>query len=427
MRLFTCLLFALVCSLISAQTGAKKELFSEGVYFFNREEYSEAAYYFKQLVTAEPSNAHYNFRLGECYMNTPGSETQAIPYFEVAVKNMAEKKKYRYGDLNEVKAPLHALFYLGNVYRIAGRLQDALKSYETFINSPWYSGNYNLNVVENEIRSCEHAKIIMDSPVNVNIEPLDSLINTTASEIHPVVTHDEQTMVFIRRLKFYDAILMVTRQGDSWSSPVNLNPQIGSDGEYYPVSFSHDGNSLFLVRDKDNNKDLYVSHKVNGLWSKAKPLGKAVNSVADETWACLSPDGRTLWFTSARRGGQGGQDIYTATLDKNGAWKKVKNAGKVINTQFDEESPYITANNRVLYFSSKGHTGMGGYDIFRSEFEDKAWGKPVNIGYPVNNTTDNTGFTPVRDNAVGYYSMDDPEGNNDWDVYRVVFRNHSTP
>jgi Tol biopolymer transport system component len=267
----------------------------------------------------------------------------------------------------------------------------------------------------------------MDSPVDVTIEALDTSVNTSATEIYPLVTHDENTLIFIRRLKFYDAILMVTRQGNSWSLPVNLNPQIGSDGDYYPVSFSFDGNTMFLVRKSGENRDLYVSYKKNNIWSKAQPLSKAINSSADETWACLSPDGRTLWFTSNRRGGEGGLDIWFATLNKNNSWSKVTNAGKTINTQFDEESPFITGNNLKMYFSSRGHSGMGGYDIFFSVLNGKKWTKPVNIGYPINNTSDNLGYVPLNDGQTGYYSFDDPKRNNSQDVYRIKYKNPPIP
>lgn len=427
MRFLPIFTLALVCGIINAQPEDKKELFSEGVFFFNREEYSEAAYYFKKLVDIDTANCHYNFRLGECYLNMPGSENNAVKYFERAVTKTVAKKKYRYGDVNETKAPLHAWFYLGNVYRIDGKLSEAMKAYETFINSPLYYGNYNETVVENEIKSLERARIIMESPVDVAIQPLDTGINTTASELCPIVTNDQSSIVFIRRLKFYDAILQVSKQGETWSTPVNLNPQIGSDGEFYPVSFSADGNTMFLMRDYNGNKDLYVSYKQNNVWTKAESLGSGVNSLADETWASLSADGKVLWFTSTRKGGQGGLDIYYAVRGKNNEWKKIKNAGRVINTRFDEESPCISNNDRILYFSSKGHSGMGGYDIFYSIRDGKTWKTPVNLGYPINTTSDNRGYIPVADGSTGYYSCYDVEGNQAEDIYRISLKNAPEP
>jgi hypothetical protein len=286
-------------------------------------------------------------------MNMPGSETLAIPCFEKAANKAVDKKKYRTREFSETNAPLHAWFYLGNIYRIAGRLDDALNAYNVFINSPFYLGNYNINVVENEIKSCERAKIIMDSPIDAVIEPMDSLINTMASELYPVVSSDEKTMVFIRKLKFYDAILCVTREGSSWGQVINLNPLIGSDGDFYPVSLSEDGNTLYLLKIAIENKDLYVAYRKNNNWTKAESLGTSINSLADETWASQSSDGKKLWFTSARKGGKGGLDIYYAMRDNKGGWGRAHNAGRIINTPFDEESPFLSNNDRVLFFSSK--------------------------------------------------------------------------
>lgn len=410
--------------LAGAQTkDDARESFDEGEYFFAREEYTEAAWFFRKLIQSDTGNSHYNFKLGECYMNIPGLEQLAVPYFEKATKNIVTKKLYRSHDFFETNAPLHAWFYLGNAYRIAGRLNDALHAYDFFINSPLYYGNYNINVVENEVKSCERAKIIMDSPVTATIEPLDSSINTAASELYPVISSDEQTMVFVRKLKFYDAILCITRQGATWSQPINLNPIIGSDGEYYPVSLSHDGHALYLMKIATDSKDLYVTYQRNGSWTKAESLGNSVNSMADETWASVSEDGQTLWFTSSRKGGLGGLDIYYARMDKNNHWNKVKNAGKVINTAFDEESPFLTNHDGVLYFSSRGHYSMGGYDIFYAEKEGKTWKTPVNIGFPINNTGDNTGFVPTQGGRSGYYSFINlADAASSEDVYHVVFK-----
>ena len=415
------LLVSLYFPLSAQSTEERRELFDDGEYFLVREEFEEAAYNFRKLTDTDPKNSHYNFKLGECYMNIPGKEHLAIPCFEVAVKRTVDKKKYRARDFNETNAPLHAMFYLGNVYRMNGRLNDALKTYDGFVNSPLYYGNYNINVVENEIKSCERAKVIMDSPVDAQIVPVDTSINTPASEIHPVASSDGNTLVFVRKLKFYDAILSVTWDGTVWSQPVNLNPMIGSDGDFYPVSLSNDGNALYLVKAGQEDKDLYVSYRNNNLWGKAVSLGKWINSPFDETWASESADGRFLWITSSRKGGQGGLDIYYSQRNQNNTWSKPKNAGKVINTPFDEESPFLSKNDSILFFSSKGHSSIGGYDIFFAVRSGKSWNAPVNIGYPVNNTHDNMGFVPGSNGRSGYYSfINIKEPGSSEDIYRIT-------
>jgi len=420
------ILFVPLFGIVNAQSREDiRESFNEGEYFFVRGEYSEAAYYFRKVVDSYPNNSHYNFKLGECYMNIPGSEALAIPCFEKAAANTVEKNKYRSKDIDEINAPLHAWFYLGNVYRINSRLEDALNAYVTFINAPFYYGNYNVNIVENEIKSCERAKIIMDNPVDLVVEAMDTVINTLASELYPVVTANEQTMVFVRKLKFYDAIFYATKQGDSWSRPVNLNPLVGSDGDFYPVSLSPDGNELYLVKTTLENKDLYVSYRRNSTWTKAEPLNKNINTKADETWACISSDGQTLWFSSSRKGGYGGLDLYYSRRDNSLQWGKARNAGNIINTPFDEESPCLTDNGQILFFSSKGHYSMGGFDIFYTSKNGKAWKDPVNIGFPINNTSDNLGFSAAGNGSTGYYSRINASGEDSAeDIFRAVLKSN---
>lgn len=419
------IILAPALSIVNGQSNLEiRELFDDGEYFFSRGDYTEASYYFKKLLESHPDNSHFNFMQGECYMNMPGYEALAITCFEKATKHTVAKNKYRRKDFEEKNAPLHAWFYLGNVYRVANRLDDALKAYYTFINSPFYYGNYNLNIVENEIKSCERAKIILDSPVEVDEMMLDSVINTPASEIYPVVSADGQYMIFIRRLQFYDAIFCTVKQGDTWSRPVNLNPMVQSDGDFYPVCISGDGLELYLERRNQDGSDLYVSFRNEESWSKAKPLGRHINTRAMETSACLSADKNTLWFTSSRPGGEGGLDIYYSQKNKDGQWGKARNAGKVINTPFDEEKPCLTYADRVLYFCSKGHYSMGGFDIFYTTKSGKSWTDPVNIGFPVNNTADNLGFAVLQNGVTGYLSKLSTNRLAAEDIFRITLKSN---
>ena len=183
-----------------------REIFEDGLFFFNRGDYKEAAYNFRRLAEQFPDQSNYQYKLGECYMNMPGSECLAVPCFETAVKHTVPKQKYDRKAFEETDAPLHAWFYLGNVYRVCNRLSDALFAYTTFVNSPYYEGNYNLAIVENEIKSCERAKIIEDNPIAMTEQLLDTIVNTPAAELHPVFSAEGNTLIFVRRLKFYDAI-----------------------------------------------------------------------------------------------------------------------------------------------------------------------------------------------------------------------------
>jgi tetratricopeptide (TPR) repeat protein len=414
-----------ICIINSQTQDEIIEYFNEGEYFFSRKDFNEAAYYYSKVLIKYPDNANYNFKLGECYLNIPGSEALAIPFFEKSILKTVAKNKYRKKNFYETNAPLHAYFYLGNAYRICNQLDDALKAYYTFINLPFYYGNYNVNIVENEIKACERAKIIQDNPLDVIEQALDTLINTTAEEIHPVVAGNEQSIVFVRKLKFYDAIFLSIKKGDNWSKPVNLSPLVGSDGDMYPTCLSAYGTELYLVKDNNGNKDIYVSYYRDSSWSKAEKLNNKVNSRFDETSACISSDGRKLYFVSSRKRGQGGTDIYVSQKNNDNQWGRARNLGDEINTIFDEESPCLTNSDKTLYFSSKGHYSMGGYDIFYSNYTEKRWSEPVNIGFPINNTNDNVGFIPLAGGRIGYLSkLNISDHLASEDIFRIIIKSN---
>jgi hypothetical protein len=396
------------------------EDFDEAEYFFNREDFKEAAYYYKKVLDRYPENANFNFKLGECYLNISGEESKAVPYLENAVKSTVEKKRYKSNSFEEKNAPLHAYFYLGNAYRINNQLDKAMNAYQTFINSPYYYGNYNESIVENEIKACERALIIRDSPIQMEEELLPDPLNSASSELHPVVSDDEKTIVFIRKLKFYDAILLCTFDGNAWSQPLNLNPLLGSDGEFYPTCLSSDGKELFLVKTSSGGGDLYVSFFRDNSWTKPEKLGKPINSVSNETSAFLTADGQWLYFSSDRAGGKGGLDIYIAKRIAGNQWGKAKNAGKTINSAFDEDSPCLIREGNIIYFSSKGHYSMGGYDLFYSTKNGRKWSTPVNTGFPLNSTADNNSFAVKQGGKIMYCSKINTVDQTSEDLYKYV-------
>jgi tetratricopeptide (TPR) repeat protein len=405
-------------SLFAQAVTDPEELFSEGEYFFNSEEYEEALYYYLQLVEAFPENANFNWKVGNTYLQIPGQEFLAIPYLEKAITKTSIK--YNKRKFKEKNAPHHAYFRLGNAYRYNNELEKALDIYDTFVNSKDFEGNYNLQIVETEIASCNRAKIIQDDPVNARFTKLPSPVNSSSDNTHAVISGDGQTMIFVTTLKFYDALHLSKKTNGGWTPPEVLNPQVGSDGDFYPTALSYDGRELYMVRRKEGNNDLYVSTLRENLWSKAMPLNPYINTRAHETHASLSKDGNTLFFTSGRRGGTGNLDIYLSERKPGGDWGEAVNLGPTINTTEDEEAPFLTADGKRLIFCSKGHFNMGGYDIFYSDLgSDGHWADPVNIGYPINTTGDEVFFHPIGTGIQGYMSKVDRDGPLTFDIYHV--------
>lgn len=400
------------------QSNKTKQLIDEANDNFKSEDYKEASFNYLELMQKGHTNANIQFKLGTCYLNMPGEETKAIPYLEEATKQIS--LSYKANNVTERKAPLYALFYLGNAYRINNQLDKALDCYSKFTKSPGYEGKYEQNIVETEIKTCERAKIIQDAPITVKWSNLGSVINTPFSETNPVISGDEKILVFLEELKFYNAVYVSRKNEDTWLPPENINSQIISDGDFYPVSMSFDGNDLYLIKKDKSNSDIYLSHWLGARWSPAKALNGNINSSRQETYASISSDNKTLYFASNRRDSKGGFDIYMSAKESNGDWGKAENLGKNINGKDDEISPTISPDGNTLYFSSKGHYNMGGYDIFYStRNHDGSWSEAANLGFPINTTNDNIGIQITGNGKTGYISRNVSDGNGKDDIYKV--------
>jgi hypothetical protein len=398
-----------------------EELFSEGEFFFLAEEYEEALYFYRTLLQHDPDNANFNYKVGNTLMQIAGQEQLAIPYFEKAIERTSIKYKKR--SFKEKNAPHRAFYDLGDAYRMNNELQKALEIYQVFTESDDFEGNYNLNLVEGKIKSCERAKIIQDVPIDASFTRLEDPVNTPANNSNAVLSGDGKTMVFVTQLAFYDAIHLSRHIDGAWTEPEVLNPQVGSDGDLYPTSLSFDGRELFMVKRTENDDDIYVSELGDPFWSKARMLNENINTRTHETHASISADNRTLYFTSDRRGGQGGMDIYMSERQEGGDWGPAVNLGPMINTSLDEETPFPTDDGKRLYFSSQGHFNMGGFDIFYADLIDgMEWSDPINAGFPLNTTSDDLFYYPIGNGNEGYYARADREGPLTFDIYQVRIR-----
>ncbi|WP_018345009.1 OmpA family protein [Cytophaga aurantiaca] len=263
------------------------------------------------------------------------------------------------------------------------------------------------------ITKCDYAIELMKHPVDFKPVLMGPPLNTFFSQSHPVLTADRQTLYFTKLTGLsrqdQEDILVSTYKDNAWTEPVsissNINSPVANEGT---CSISMDGNSLVFVAcgkaDGLGSCDIYISNKVNGVWSKPTNVGSAINSTDWDSHPCLSADGRTLYFTSARKGGYGKEDIYISHMNDQGDWLPAVNAGPKINTSGTDYSPFIHADGRTLYFSSDGWMGLGGLDIFYSSGSDTSWSVPKNLGYPLNTyLNDETLFITV-DGKKGYYS-----------------------
>ena len=411
--------------LFSQSKGTIKDSFYDAESLFLYESYKDALPIYHSLLKLHPDNSFYKYRIGQCYLYIDGEKKRAVSYLEDAVKNIDPSNTE--GKFGEKGAPNDALFYLARAYMINYQLDKALETYGLF-KVRMSNRVYDSSIVNLQIQSCLNARQLMKSPIYVRQKDLGNNINGSNSEFYPVVSDNEDLIIFSRSMPFYDAILYSKRINGEWSPPVNMNELLKVDRDLYPTSLSKDNKTLYLYSANDYDGTIFTSSFENGKWMPLVKLNGNINTKYWESHATISHDNSKLYFTSNRKGTFGGLDIYVSTRDNKGDWGPAVNLGPVINTPFNEESPFLSEDDKTLYFSSKGHLNMGGYDIFYSSLlEDGTWSVPLNIGYPLNTTDNDLFYKPQKDGFEGYIARENPSGTGKRHIYRVVIFTEDHP
>jgi len=424
MKRFAVLLFILstVYTARSQDNLRIQEAFYEAEYFLMRGDYSDALPYYQGIYTAMPENANIAFRIGLCYLNIEGSKNMAIEYLERASQQVTAK--YREGSLRQTDAPYEALFFLGDAYRINYMFEKAREAYSEYRETLLEFDIENIMYVDQQIASCNNAPALMASPVKFTVETVDPIINDNNINFFPVFSADGKSMAFMTSMKFYDAIIFTRMVRNQWTPPLNITPELQSDGDHYVSFLSAAGDMMLLSKDDNINSDIWMSSFDGSRWEPARKLKKEINTKYWEAHGFITEDGSTMIFSSDRPGGFGGLDLYISKLGDDGEWGKPVNMGPEINTPFNDDRPFLIKNATILFFASQGHYNMGGYDIFRSDMQyNGLWSKPVNLGYPLNNPDDNIFFFPSEGGKAGYMSLSGREdGAGKADIYRIRFK-----
>jgi hypothetical protein len=393
------------------------------------EEYKEAIKNYLELIKSYPTNSNLKYRIGQCYVNIPEEKEKSLTYLEDAVKNI--NPGYKEGKFKETGAPYDAYYYLANAYRINNQIDRALETYELF-NKNLNTKVYNPDIVNLQIQSCLNAKELMKTPLYIRKENLGNLINDQYPDLNPVVSGDQNSMVYNRLEPFQEALYYVRKIDGKWSNPLNIIPDLGLGQESgnYATSLSENGKELYIYRrGTDYDGNIYVTKKISEeRWSNIVKLNDNINTKFWESHATVSHDGKKLYFTSNRKGSLGGLDIYVSIRDSGDVWGPALNLGPSINTEYNEDTPFLSKDDKTLFFSSAGHYNMGGYDIFYSTLlEDGTWAAPMNVGYPLNSTDDDLFFHPLNDGYQAYYSMIAEGGFGLSDIYRIEIFSDQNP
>lgn len=307
-------------------------------------------------------------------------------------------------------------FDLAENEQMAGQFQDALEGFSQI--SSRFKG---IKLVEKRKIQCQAAAELMANPVEVQIKNLGKPINSPGHECRPLLSSDEMQLFFtyceeseFQPFNPENKKIFQSLQKGFWEKPQLVSPPGGSGEGEMATCISPDGARLGLVR-QGKSTDLFTTEFKDKRWSKPMPL--PFNSPVSETSVCFSVDGKRAWFVSNRRGNK---DIFSTIKNERGQWSVPKPLSGKINTREDEECPWVDAEGKYLYFSSKGYPGMGGFDIFKIALDDPS-ATPQNLGFPINSPVDDLFFMLMPDGKVGYYSSQRSGGLGGSDIYQIQF------
>lgn len=326
-------------------------------------------------------------------------------------------------------APRHSLpmyYRLAQAEHSLGDYSEALQHIRKYLTSKRISEKHKKKALAIK-KSCEFSISAKKKPVSFDPENLGPKINSDADEYLPALSADGSTLVFTRSKKINgirnEDFYLSYHNTDEWEAAENLGKPINTEQNEGAQCITADGSTLYFTacsrEDSYGRCDLYQSNYVDGKWTQPVNLGPNVNSENWESQPAISADGRQLFFVSNRPGGKGGKDVWVTYKGSDGVWTKAKNLGKEINTSEDEISPFLHWDNQTLYFASKGYVGMGGFDIFLSRLDGHGrWESVKNIGYPINSPADENSLIVAKDGRTAYFaSAYFKEGRSDLDLY----------
>ncbi len=399
----------------------QKKAYEEANVYFEVEDYHTAFRMYNQLYSVDPGLDEINYKIGVCCLHIRGKERKAKEYLEQA-KNI---------EIPE----LH--FYKGRAYHLASNFDAAIASYR------YYKELRKIKFSPEEVEYYENmsirAKKMVNDPINATIENLGDAINSPHHEYVPLITADESVLFFTSRrpgstggLKdpngaYFEDVYVSKKLNGTWEPAYGLEGEVNSATHDATVGIAPSGNAVIIYRTNENltGGDLYIANMIGvDDWQSPQKLDDNINSEYQEASACLTANENVMYFSSNRPGGYGGKDIYRVRKLPTGAWALPQNLGPNINTPYDEDAPFIHTDNKTLYFSSNGHSSMGGYDIFSAAVsENGVWSIPKNLGYPINTVEDDIYFSLSANGRYGYYSTDKPGGFGGQDIYRVELLN----
>jgi hypothetical protein len=431
LRIFVFFLVFVYSGILNAQFLSKIQLkhhFNEAKRAIVFNNYKKAITEIDFLLKKDSLNANFNYLMGLSYLHMPMQKNKALPYLQIASNSITD----HWQELNfkEKNAPFKTYFLLGEVQHYLYKFDVAENFYAKYLEY-LKPDETEYKETKRMMEICQQAPALINDSIEISIENLGPIINSEYDEHSPTLTSDETTLIFTSRRigstggmktddgRYFEDIYISHKIDDKWGTPEKISPNINTDMHESSICVSADGQELYIYKDDFGIGSIYQSIKDStGIWSKPIKLEPQISSSSNETHATISADKNILIFVSDRSGGMGGKDLYMSQRLPNGEWSLAKNLGPVINSPYDEEGPFLLPDGYTLYFSSKGHNTIGGYDLFYSELnEDGTWSKPKNLGYPINTTEDEVFYHLTADEKRAYFSSIREDSYGGKDIY----------
>lgn len=389
--------------------------------------FDEARKVLDTLKMSHPTRYNLDFLIGQCYLNLPDQSLLAIPYLETAILHTSTEYQNQWKQEN---ASEWAFLDLSKAFLLANRLDESISTAQKGIEK---TKDAKLKTeLELVMSNAHNAKDLMLLPIEIQIEPMPVGINTVFDEYNALFSADESFMIFTSRRsnstgglrndqgKYYEDIYQSVKENGLWTEPVSVGNNVNTERHESAVALSPDGKQMILFRDDFGIGNLYQSYRDSSGWSKPEILSKNINISQNQTHAAFADDSETLYFISEKPDGVGGKDIYVSKRLPDGNWGMATILGPEINTTFDEEAVFVHPDGQKLYFSSKGHKSMGGFDMFYCDrMGDSTWSAPKNMGYPINTTNDDVFAVYSVDGKRAYYAANKPQGKGGFDIYTI--------
>lgn len=387
----------------------------------------EAARHFEELLRVDSLHYEYNLFAGYAFLNSHIDYGKAVLHFQRA--------------LRAPKADPYIHFYLGKALMLTYHFDDAIASFKTFIKKNIKLDKSDFSP-EHYIEMCENAKVLIEMRSDVTIENVGGEVNSEFPEYNAYINGNEDVLYFTAKqaqnggtqldndgYKLADIYSSEFVNG-KWTKAKKLSNPVNSALVEEIVGLSADGELMMLYFNNDKGfDDIFMAKKDKKMFARPEMLSATVNSDAAENAAMVSPDGNWLFFSSNRPGGYGGMDIYFSRRLPNGEWSTPKNAGPNINTEYNEDNPYIAPDGVTFFFASQGHNSMGGYDLFRSTWDvnEQFFAVPENLAFPINTPDDNRTISVTKSGRYAYIADFRANSQGDCDVYKVTFGDVPAP